>query len=383
MPEEKSFSIFGGLFRFREIPPKTASNYLNIEGMAYYSQKIFDSRPTADGLSEVRDLIARRADQIAAQLSQDKRGGWYRVKVSKREQEAKSVKCRIPCRLEGFEVGKPSECTFWAPLSRLHAEGKNFYCPGWLVHKGLEKTTDRSPTAAWRHVTRVPVEPPCWPEGLMQEWIQCQHDQLPTQNALDAARQEREQKASQDLVQAKEAVERARLEKEKKEQEREYAEARKREQTSKIRAVMECKKNVNIRWKEWTRKGGKCTVASYETEGVDLYFSGDRTYIVFPDGDELIKKASNVEIIGIGTVEEVTETPPFDMNLGEVTKSAPFGLKKDGTPRKAKAGPGRPRSYSPEEAAQRRRKCRERWKAENKEKMKEYRRSWRERQKAT
>lgn len=379
---EKKIQVLGGLWEIPadDIPFEAASKFVKLPSLADRLRKYDGSArnlPTAEGLADLRQMIEQHAEFIAEKLSRDRKGGWYRVKVKKGKDDdpaAKTVKCSISCRydLDGIMMMPCAEvrlhvATFRVPRSLLHEEALDCYCPAWAVHKGLEETKRRSP-GRMDKVTRIPAEAPCWPPALKARWIRLHLESLPTLEVLEAVSLERERETAQSQAEAQQVQERARLAREKAEAERKADEEKARAKKEKRRESMECRKCVNIRWKEWTRKGGKYVSEVCEAEGVDLYFSGDRTYIVFPDGDELIRKAANVEITGTAA-EEVTET-------------SSFGQKEDGTPRKAKAGPGRPRVYSPEEAAERRRKCRERWKEENKEKMLEYRKAWRERQKA-
>jgi len=389
---EQTIRVLGGLWEIPDIPPEAASEFVKLPSLADRLRKYAGSAcnlPTAEGLADLRQMIEQHAELIAEKLSRDQKGGWYRVKVKNGKNDdpaAKNVKCSISCRYDDgmmpcAEV-QLHVATFWAPRSRLHEEALDCYCPAWVVHKGLEETKRRSRFRRMNKITRTPAEAPCWPPGLKAKWIRLHLERLPTPEALEEARELNAAVWKAKTRQSEERDRPARLAREEAAKAAQLATAKARAQKEKRREEMECRKSVNIRWKEWTRKGGRYVAESCEADGVDLYFSGDRTYIVFPDGDELIKKASSVEILG--AAEEVTETtsePIPDATPEEAAEISPFGLKEDGTPRKAKAGPGRPRVYSTEEASERRRKCRERWKEENKEKMREYRKAWRERQK--
>jgi len=299
-------TIVFGVFALEDVLPQTASDFVDVRGKGWAGRDLFDfssldlHSPTLEALAALKENIVQRADEIEKDMC-EKNGGWLLVKVGKKESTGgKSVQCSIPCLLENEEERRKEHdverqehnCTFWAPKSQLHQEGREHYCPGWLVKKGLERTSERSNRRFGAR--RLPVPSQVWPRGLKEAWIEAHLIQLPTEEEVAKLAQENERQRNKSKKEAERQAEEARLERERRDEEAKKEAARLQKRKEKRRAGMECRKNVTIVWNEWRKQSGKFVAEEYEAEGVDLYFSGERVYVVFEDGEEIIKKKSNI-----------------------------------------------------------------------------------------
>ena len=307
----KEEKVLGG-FKIQNIPPETASDFVQIDGLyrrgsfSFSNARIHSATPEA--LVELKGYIEARADEIEKEM-RGKGAAWLPVRVSKRESNAgRSVQCSIQV-FYAYSKGTRAEArqsvpqmdisehtaAFWAPKSRIHQEGGEFYCPTWLVEKGLEKTRERSKHySRMDEAHRLPVHPQVWPRGLKQRWVDAHLSQLPCEEEITRVALEKERQWAVACQESDRHWEEVRLEKERREEEAKKEAARRQKLKEKRFESLESRKNVNVAWKEWKKQGGRFVAEEYEAEGVDLYFAGERVYIVFEDGEEIIKKKSSI-----------------------------------------------------------------------------------------
>ncbi|MDY0177499.1 MAG: hypothetical protein RBT25_11495 [Lentisphaeria bacterium] len=303
-------TVLGG-FKLKEVLPRTASAYVEISGLERLGSFDFSNARVHSATTEAREALRKYIIGRGAEIEKEmceKNAGWFPVKVSQKESKTgASVQCSIFClfedeeeirKMHGGECRKHS-CTFWAPKSQLHQEGRKHYCPAWLVKNGLERTTERSSNRF--KVRRIPVPPQVWPCGLKEAWIEAHLSQLPSEEEIARVAQEQERRWAEAKKEAERQAEEAHLEKERRKEEDRKEAARLQKLKEKRRAGMECKKNVKIEYKESVKKQvgrfERFVAEWYVAEDVDLYFSGQRVYIVFEDGQEIRKSRLNVRII--------------------------------------------------------------------------------------
>lgn len=261
------------------------------------------------GLKMIREEIIAGAERIerAVQIAfkvHKKSVGWFEVKAGKGK--GKTTQCSLMCDLfvsarrdrqgeHPLEKSKWCACPVATSLLVFDNESKTTFAPAWAVLKGMEGVRERSRP---RHqYWREPVDPVCWPHVLKNEWINLHFKQLPAKEKVTKA--SRREKYAQ-KKRAKEFKEQARLKAEKEAQQKaELLESKKKREEAKKKRFAELprKNNVSIRWKEWSRSKGRFISEEFEADGVDLLFAGKRTYVIFPDGKEMIKKTDNVEIL--------------------------------------------------------------------------------------
>lgn len=384
---EEVRDILGHLFKLNISKPKSASKHHPWRGLDLGKLSSFPATPA--GLQALRDCIMETADKISREAG---KGGWLRVTPHfSRDEEKKGVRCTVLCdcyrhthrvkgtitrpeaariRNEDLKEGKHADETrdsdFWISKSNLHQVGSDYYVPAWMVDNALDEFRAHS-KGQWKCVHRFPAVRATWPSDMKEAWIKAHADQLPTEEELLQAVNEKEQKQQEyENVLAAEQAAKAleRREKEKaacKELARNIKKWEKENRPSRKGVSIEL---VDIARESLFRRTGQTRMV---LEGVDLYYTTARVNIVV-DGRWFTLGIKNIRVFE--ATEEVTKT---DMS---------YGLKEDGTPRLQKPGPGRPRKFSEKEAKQRQAECRALWNEVNREKMREYQRKWREKKKA-
>lgn len=251
-------------------------------------------------LKEIKKEILGSAERVEKALKDSHELGWVPV-VETGKSGDKTTQCKVVCdlyvsdsahwRLESPEVtGKKFSC--WIPTSLLEKTslGETF-APTWVVVKNLQKNRGKG------RLHRVPSERNIWPDFLKKEWIDLHLSQLPDEDQV--LKEARRIKAEARRAKAAwEKSERERRESKAKEDAAAAESERRREAAKQKRfATLPRESNVSVKWKEWSRINGRYVAEEMQADGVDLIFAGKRTYIIFPDGDEIIKKSDNVEIV--------------------------------------------------------------------------------------
>ncbi|MGE4338706.1 MAG: hypothetical protein AB7E55_22410 [Pigmentiphaga sp.] len=247
-------------------------------------------------LDQFWELIVQATANIEKQAVRDGQG-WVGVSiVSKTE---KGVRVEVEFDGVGHDGRVVHQCRkLWFPRAFLEedtAGEKVAFLPAWLVRKKL-----LGKKIIFEHET-IRFTEHCWPDHLKQEWIEAHLEQLPDEKEFSEAEKklakererEREKQRCRDEKRPKEQAERDRELALEREEERCKKEARREE-----RKAAADHKDVSVRWKSWTRSGGRFTADWCGAEEVEVLHKGKRAYIIFPDGNEIIKKKDNVEIVG-------------------------------------------------------------------------------------
>lgn len=351
--------------------------------------RLSSCRPTSDGVIKIKDFIEEKAGKIGADMARHG-GGWLKVSQlvpsgKKKTESEKAIRCSILCQcfymggggsrarwqrkdvLRGWREGlyppnEKKEVAFWLPKSALHVCDDELFVPEWKVENALDEQGKGSDFY-------FPVHRAVWPRDMKEEWIRQHVEQLPTEKEVLELHQRKE---LEHQIYLKE-LEASPLE----EQARKAESAKKQEEKAKKLLAANIKKwekqakerfyDVTVQWSRriaWKEK-------VFTLHHVDVYLLEKMANIIH-EGDCIRISRNIIEIIDPAKEEK------------EKTESAPIcGFKKDGTPRLQLPGPGRPKTLSTEEARNRCAQAQALWKEVHKDKMREYRRRYREKKKTS
>ncbi|MHB8975522.1 MAG: hypothetical protein ACYDAI_02515 [Trichloromonadaceae bacterium] len=239
--------------------------------------------------------------------------GHQRVKAGKGKTEA-SRKITIEIFKnhylgDGQNDGAPperSEVHFFAPASMIYTDPQG---QDWLSDYFVRQKLAEKSKRAWYKkdsYQRTPCHKPEW--AHRESFLELHLHQIPAQEAVDSHLERRaaEKREQLERLAAEREAERLAWEagapaREVAAAARAVAKAKAEARTALAREKMEKHEGVNVRWFEWEqRKNGKYKTrvkVEEAAENVTLRISGDRTYIVFSNGAEIMKKSSNVEIL--------------------------------------------------------------------------------------
>lgn len=250
-----------------------------------------------------KELLGSAARMEKAMKTSTKHLGWVPV-VETGRRGAKTTQCNVICDLYasgpkywGMEppavVGKKFSCWVSTSLLEKSSLGEAF-APTWVVAKNFEKKTgDR--------YHKAPSERNVWPDFLQNEWVDLHLNQLPDKEQVlkEARRAKAKARRAKAAWEKRENREREEREARKAAEAAAAAESERRREAAKQKrfATLPQESNVSVKWKEWSRINGRYVAEEMQADGVDLIFAGKRTYIIFPDGDEIIKKSDNVVIV--------------------------------------------------------------------------------------
>jgi hypothetical protein len=225
--------------------------------------------------------------------------GYYAVKVHKGKTE-RSLEISLPCTAGREPGAKRITSSFLVPASivqRASSDSAHSSCGyvwAFRVKEELKNLSERSLYARQKY-ERVPIDQPCWPSHLKQQFKDLLLAQLPNVEQIEAADQiatmaaktaaaaRQEQQAQANRAQVTRIAETQRQVTEKSIAER-----------AKRQAKMEHQHNVNVEWFTWATKNGKSVKVHGHAENVSVRISGAASYVLLSGGREIRVATKNL-----------------------------------------------------------------------------------------